>query len=292
MVEDSAILPKWLMLPDESGPPTIAVLETWQSKVPNLYNVSKSHKSMSAEVNKHGGFKAQRPRSDNLSRSMQTEYDCYAKTLLLLPLASLMKQGLQLTRFYRQSAKKPQDFTKLRDYIAGTWRVNPTLLNLEDELLQENIDTIYPDPWRLLNQMYNACSIPSSEGCNSLVDYTTPFFKMLGATLGLLEDHMTVYVSMRDIALTLEELGHSNNKMQPEMGFPKMFDRMHLSNIPDCLGMDLFTFTHASPLLKPHDAAFVTYNCITCSGKALCSKLRMINLICIHYLRSEQIIIR
>ncbi len=271
LMDGSAPLPKWLIVPDESRTPIIAALKTWQGEVPDLYDVSKFYVSMCAEVNRSGGFEPDRSRTRSHSKSIQTEYDCFTKTLLLLPHHSLLKQDVQLTQLYRQFVKKPHEYKKLRAHIAESWWVNPTLLSLEDELLQDNVGTMYPDTWRLLHQMYDACLVPPPDGCKSLFDYTTTFFKMLASSLELIRDKMTVYVSVGDIALTLEELRCPNYSIPPEMRPPKMFDRMHLSNIPDYLGMDLFAFTYATPLLKPHHAAFVTYNCLTCPRKFPCS---------------------
>jgi hypothetical protein len=42
------------------------------------------------------------------------------------------------------------------------------------------------------------------------------------------------------------------------------FDRIHLSNVPDYLGMSFFNHVYAASLLKKHDEAFFTFNCLVC----------------------------
>ncbi|ESZ96903.1 hypothetical protein SBOR_2697 [Sclerotinia borealis F-4128] len=48
--------------------------------------------------------------------------------------------------------------------------------------------------------------------------------------------------------------------------FPVLYDRVHLSNVPDYMGGHLSTFFYASPLLKPIPSSSVESNCLRNSG--------------------------
>ena len=61
---------------------------------------------------------------------------------------------------------------------------------------------------------------------------------------------MTAYVSVADIARRLGELRYLDDSTQ--LAIPKMCDRIYLGNVPHYVGMELFAFTYAAPLLEPH----------------------------------------
>ena len=264
MLEDKASLPRWLVVLQGSRPPIIAALRTWQSDVPDLYDVSTFHKSMTAQMAEHVLLSDDTGLTAGYSESLQIEHRCYEKTLLLLPPASLMKEDPLLMQLYQRCSKDPTKVKKLRSHVADKWRVNPTLFNLKDERLQDNIGELYPDPWRLLHDMYEASSVPPPEGSKTLLGHVTTFFQMLSAALQHLGGVMTVYISVGDIAHQMEKFRFLNDDVKSAESTPITFDCIHLSNIPDYLGMDLFSFQYAIPLLKLHEAAFVTYNCLTC----------------------------
>ena len=49
--------------------------------------------------------------------------------------------------------------------------------------------------------------------------------------------------------------------IQPEE-YPKLYDRIHLSNIPDYIGGTLTTFIYALPLTHPGKMSYITSNCL------------------------------
>ncbi|KAJ9608859.1 hypothetical protein H2200_006630 [Cladophialophora chaetospira] len=263
MLQDKRPLPCWLVFLEQTRETIISVFETWQNEIPRLYDVSAFHKSMLKHQVEHGSLLMAYDASlvQNQKKSMKIEQDCYTKTLLLLPPKIL--QDAHLDRLYRQFVKNTKDSKELRRNISSTWKVDPTLFDLNDEKLRDNVSEMYPEPWRLLEDLYVVTMAPLPEDPKSLFEYVAPFFMVVAQILASLRDRMTVRVSVGDVVDQLEDLRPSMQS-EPAERTQGLFDRIHLSNKPDYLGMDFFTFQYAVPLLKTHDAAFVTFNCLTC----------------------------
>jgi hypothetical protein len=259
MLEDSKPLPKWLDFPSQARRPVIEVLKSWKADIPSTYDVKAYRMRLMAHLEARPG---QSLRSDEhsgrgLNKKLKSEEDCFAKTLLLLPHPSILDKDAALREEYVNFIKSPDKTGQLKTYLDSHWEVNPTLINLADEVEQSRIGHTYPEPYRLWRDLYMGIALPSPprENLNSLCEFVTPFFEMVVTVFRTLKHFMKVEINIGDVDLELAKMRYCEN--------PATFDRIHLSNIPDYLGMSLFTFQYALPLLKNHDAAFVTWNCLT-----------------------------
>ena len=264
MLQDARPSPEWVSFPAESRPPVLAVLATWQGEVNDLYDVEAFQVSMKLAMGNLPPI-GQMPNEDSsLPEPLQVEQKCYNKTMFLAPDRATLDSEAVLAQLYRQFRKDQTKVKRLKQHVASTWKVNPTLFDLEHEKMENNIGEIYPEPWQLPDFIYTCSGIQEPEHATSLLDYVTPFLTTVIGSLKLLRTSMKVHVSLGDVARQLEELRYLEEESGMDPKLPLHFDRMHLSNVPDYVGMGLFTFIYATPMLKTHDAAFVTYNCLTC----------------------------
>ncbi|CAK3981111.1 Hypothetical predicted protein [Lecanosticta acicola] len=123
-------------------------------------------------------------------------------------------------------------------------------------------------------------------GRTGLYDVIKPFFSSAADAVNRLQERLKVEACVRDITCVLEQIrygvvGHrqgvepsgsvqdlptstqvqrTNLNGQKDDEYPKMYDRIHLSNIPDYIGGSLATFLYAAPLVYPGDASYVTFN--------------------------------
>ena len=199
MLQNEDSLPGWLSITEAARPAIISALKTWQTEVPALYTVSNFHESL-MRATADSSVNIYRHQDDALTTAMQMERDCYDKTLLLQPDDTLLQKDSRLRQLYDAYRKDQTKTKELKDYVADTWSVNPTLFNLEDEKRQENITYLYPEPWRQPKNMYYAAMAPAPTSSKSLRQFVEPFFETVAMSLKLLSSMMTVQVTSGDVA--------------------------------------------------------------------------------------------
>lgn len=256
-------LPSWVKCPASVAAPLAEVLETWTPKVPDMYTPKQYRDHMDT-------WKQENPYSDMLDdaldveESLELEYGIFQKTLMLLPDEVTQKEYPELLRLYRDCKRNTKKIKPLREMLEATWKVNPTFFDYEAERIRPNVGAAYPDSYDLTAKMTEN---PIQRNPKSLFEHCHWFWDSLSTNLALIRGCVKIYMSLGDSATELEKMQSLVFDDEIYTEAAKGFDRIHFSNVPDYVGMNLFTFMHGTPALKVHEAAFVTFNCLTCPNR-------------------------
>lgn len=91
-----------------------------------------------------------------------------------------------------------------------------------------------------------------------------------------MRDRIKIEACVGDVTAVLEQIkygavGHRKQNFmsetnteasQPEGAYPKVYDRIHLSNIPDYIGGTLTSYMYALQMTYPDSISFVTSSCL------------------------------
>lgn len=115
-----------------------------------------------------------------------------------------------------------------------------------------------------------------------LYDLVTMWFEILAASFGQLKGTMKIEMCLGDVTTVLEQIrcgvigrrkrsyAHCDSDVAQKNDtmisggeeYPRVYDRIHLSNIPDYIGGTLASFIYALPLTQPGDSSYITSTCL------------------------------
>ena len=123
---------------------------------------------------------------------------------------------------------------KARDYIATHWRVNPTLLDLEwHRDCGVSIDgTLQFNPYHAIGLLVERADLKIRIPARSdrLFDFLSPFFLETARAIRELHGRLTIKFLLGEMTELMEQLRYS--LIDRPKGFPKLYNRVHMSNIP------------------------------------------------------------
>lgn len=176
--------------------------------------------------------------------------------------------------------------TQFLDVIDENWKTNPTFVDLEWQRNREDSHrylVVDHDPFEYGFQLLETgAQAPEKQGLLNIVSY---FFNGVCHGFSRIRDRCKVEACIGDIAAVLEQVrtgtvGHraasledspadkvafsgvDNHRLPGLAEYPKAYDRIHLSNIPDYIGGSLSTYLYAIPVLNPDESSFVTATCL------------------------------
>ena len=263
MLEGRLDLPPWISFPFTVRHVIISVLRTWQSEVPALYSTRRVQREVIDSMNSPLSMHLGADDVEGLNDYVKLEKKCYSKTLALFPEAAATKlhepelQAL-IKRYHEVSKSRKKTVIEIGEHVAINWKPNPTFYDLEWEKIEPHIHEVWGTVWNMTDSLFKYTAISKPSNPKRWVDFAAVFFKSAAWALKLLQTRMTIKISIGSIVNELEALRYCQ---EPASSITK-FDRIHLSNIPDYIGTSLFTNVIALPVLKQHDAAFVTTCCL------------------------------
>ncbi|KAF8333035.1 uncharacterized protein EI90DRAFT_617795 [Cantharellus anzutake] len=161
--------------------------------------------------------------------------------------------------------KPPAEKVNLaRKAILRTWLPNITFTSPEWR------GSLSHDPFRIASEFFNS-QVPKNfkpdDYTASLYDYSVAFFSR--AAEGVRKSFqypssLMIELIASDGLRAMECIRLSSLGREPE--WPILYDRIHLSNVPDYTGGALTTFTVANALLKPHPCACIMFACLLNTG--------------------------
>ncbi|ROW07056.1 hypothetical protein VPNG_06673 [Cytospora leucostoma] len=183
----------------------------------------------------------------------------------------------------------PAQLKDLEQYLDENWKINITLLDSDQEAARNwNLEEIsrYHEsgckPWSITydgDYPANLCQFDPVETADLFVpvDEEAPSIEKMAmwfdlVTVGILTLHgkLTIEAVVGEMTDVMERirydaLGHRflaprNKKDSDPRRFPKTFDRIHMSNIPDYIGGPLTVFLTARPLLREQEQANMRFN--------------------------------
>lgn len=165
--------------------------------------------------------------------------------------------------------------------VETDWTSNVTMIDLNWVEAKTSLDRfeidVAHDPWQFKAALRDL--MPMKPGAR-LYDFVALWFELIAECFSQLKDDMRVEVCLGDITTVLEQMrcgvigrrqrsyAHcdpdtaqgndatiSEVEEHPRVEYPHVYDRIHLSNIPDYIGGTLTSFIYALPLTLPGDSS-------------------------------------
>ncbi|KAF5484753.1 hypothetical protein CGCS363_v013958 [Colletotrichum siamense] len=184
----------------------------------------------------------------------------------LLPLLDAFRSG-------QQSSK-----AELLKYIDTHWVTNPTVLDMDYQPRREQeirapqgLSEVPPGfDWNPAEMIKNLRSILSTEKEEDVLKIVSEFFEHFSLAMMTLHSRIKIEVIAGEMADVLDRIRHGNLKHRLQRPndveaidptqFPREYDRIHMSNIPDYIGGPLAAFLTGGPLLRQDRPSNLRFN--------------------------------
>ncbi|KAM7222932.1 hypothetical protein V8F06_001488 [Rhypophila decipiens] len=269
----------WVYVPEHSRAPILHYLKQWQGPAAEAYSNSKRLRDISAR-----------------QIAMSEQAEAMMVNILAPPKNFDSGDGPELRKLLDSVKGNPKkaaaNLKSLDDYISATWKTNVTWLDLDWERQWKEDSSPFNNPDEMHSGLrFNAIQVVAAvsrdvqsfkgKQGNTISRLAGFFAESAEAAIELVESaSLVIEVICGEVAEVMERLQYdcyegravgtasatagSDNKPQiqgPDPSkFPKTFDRIHLSNIPDYVGGPLNPFLFARPLLKPLPDVSVWFN--------------------------------
>lgn len=266
MLEGYEDVPEWICIYEQDRQALITALESWRNDTADAWPTSRMRALAMEEFN---SIQDRHPTPDGC----QVEKRCYLNAGLLYPPLKFLDQDephlKALIATYRQSDGSKKVASAICKYIDVKWRPNVTLADLEYQLpglYFENRPNITHDPFQVMARQLQS---PNTSHPKQLYDYAFGFFTNLAKAISHLTGRFVIEFMNSELTKTMEQLryGNADHRESGSLNalnlnkYPRRFDRIHLSNIPDYIGGPLTTFLYALPITKQmHGTSWVTAN--------------------------------
>jgi hypothetical protein len=185
--------------------------------------------------------------------------------------------------FEASSTRKIERKNIVAEKVEADWASNVTMIDLNWVEAQKSLDGVdidlTHDPWQFGAALREV--IPMGPGAR-LYDLVALWFELLAGCFSQLKDDMKIEVCLGDVIPVLEQIRcgvigrrrRSNAQCDPDKAqgndatvsegeeYPRVYDRIHLSNIPDYIGGTLASFLYALPFTHPGDSSYITSTCL------------------------------
>ncbi|KAK7741805.1 hypothetical protein SLS53_004869 [Cytospora paraplurivora] len=282
----------YLYVPPSSLSQITRVLRQWQESLSGYYAVARIRPLVRDTVKKRN---QERQMHFGLSEAKVTKdrKDLDALGVIFADDDFVKRREPRLGELYAAyKSGGPSQLKDLEQYLDENWKVNVTLLDSDQEAARNwNLEEIsrYHEsgckPWSITyggNYPANLCEfdpvetidlfilIDEDEPSSMSIERLAMWFDLV--TVGILTLHgkLTIEAVVGEMADVMERirydaLGHRslaprNKKDSDPRRFPKTFDRIHMSNIPDYIGGPLTVFLSARPLLREQKQANMRFN--------------------------------
>ncbi|GAB0146017.1 hypothetical protein EsHS_00006429 [Epichloe bromicola] len=254
---------EFVFVPENDRKTLARVLRQWQHPWPGLSNAREVRKFVRPRQHsdrlRAEAFFGKRDRGDKSEKA-----DFENLTVVLPPAAVAERRETSLVKplaDYRSTG----NIKGLRQYIRSNWRVNNTLIDYDfaDEVRQQgetDFSAIEFDPLEVTVSM--GAAPPRWEGDSSSLEKLALVFRGFStSTFSFsIEGRLVVELIIGEVADIMERIRYKmlHHRLSPPKGssmldptlFPRTFDYVHMSNIPDYIGGHLTSFLAGRPLLK------------------------------------------
>jgi hypothetical protein len=288
ILEDKQPPPGYLDIPHIYRPEVLRLLKQWQHDASARLPVSKMRQKIvwqrHLERMKMGFRMGPRP---DAPPEWRVEQDFYEETGVLTipkPFDAVYGDEIRLA-FEASSAGRIEQKDAVIKKVEAEWSSNVTMIDLDwvealKSLDGSEIDVAY-DPWQLGAALHDLNFAPPESGVR-LYNLVVEWITLVAACFGQLKRDMKIEVCLGSITTVLEQIRcgvigrrqRSSAHCDPDVAqrndartsegeeYPRVYDRIHLSNIPDYIGGTLSSFLYALPLTHQGDSSYITSTCL------------------------------
>ncbi|KAI1498753.1 hypothetical protein F5X99DRAFT_431519 [Biscogniauxia marginata] len=261
-LEEGKPLLDWLYVPESQQGSICHHLRSWQKDLYGKYDTASFKEWASEQARKQviNQFRAQGKMPNTVLPGAEKEGELFATFGFMAPNDQLLRKHESTLEnlIGKFQGGKPNSRERLSDYLDKNWKPNVTLIDIDWESERE-MEAIFPpwigtDPCRLAKSLYPPVEPVKS---SSLMHHIETFFQCVVYSMKELRTRLTVEVLVGEMTDTFERIKYntlkqrcegSQGRLNPEK-FPKSYDRIHMSNIPDYIGGPLSIFLYGLPLL-------------------------------------------
>lgn len=290
ILEDKQPPPAYLDIPHIYRPQVLRVLNQWQHDASARLSVSKLRREIVLQRHSekvkwdlhHSTSMGPRPET---APEWKTEKQFYEQTgVLAVPKPHDPAYGDDIrSAFEASSARKIERKDAVAKKVEADWASNVTMIDLDWVEALNNMDAhdidVANDPWQFGAALREF--IPAKSGAG-LYELVAMWFNFLAECIGQLQNSMKIEMCLGSITTVLEQIRcgaigrrqQSNASCDPDTAqgndatisegeeYPRVYDRIHLSNIPDYIGGTLAWFLYALPLTHAGDGSYITSTCL------------------------------
>ncbi|KAH6667869.1 hypothetical protein B0J14DRAFT_173776 [Halenospora varia] len=257
---------KWLYLHEEDMEKYIEALGDWIGSSKDLFT--------SAEI-------VQRVRAAMIWKDEDAEFlepnevayekerKCYLKSAVLFPAQKVLeKYDPAISEMVNKSSQTPVEVFK--EHIEENWHFNTTLMDATwYKDLRQHFDVGF-DPFESIRHFPADEMVTKPKKPTRMFDHFAPFFMQAAKAVKFLGGRLQAEAFLGDYVDVAERLQfglYSNEEDEDDLphrptSFPVLYDRVHLSNVPDYTSGHLTTFLHALPLLAKKPSSYIKANCL------------------------------
>lgn len=290
----------FLDLPQTYRAEVLRVLREWQHEVGEQYPPSKLRpKIVQARIMADSTDNDQLSKYMDVDNSMprapsgcKKQEEFYRKTAILTLTGDGRGHGADLKTAFDDLdlVKSPEVSRDMLSQIEATWKTNPTMIDLDYEKSREhhfNDQDLCHNPFSFGEALVQAGF--AMESGSGLLSYLHLYFVSAANAISTLGDRLKIEACVGDVTSILEQIrfgmvGHRQQAETPAGAeeesqlshdevdrqdqvedlseYPKVYDKIHLSNIPDYVGGSLSTFMYALPVVHAGPACYATSNCL------------------------------
>ncbi|SMQ48199.1 unnamed protein product [Zymoseptoria tritici ST99CH_3D7] len=287
-------MPEYLSIPEMYTSDVLRFLRDWKNSVQAEFPTARVQQQLlikrQQEDMQWAPQRAQDPEAGRPLPVCRKEAAFHAQTeAVLLSPASMREVDPEIQKYFDDLQPRkinPQTVpAAARAAVKAHWRTNVTLFDLEwmysranDEGERTDIDT-GESPYTIAAKIEELGIKPRGAQC--LYDYVAPWLIQIAKAIGQLRGRFQVEACVGDLTAVLEQIkygvvGHRSQAITPESAavkphavagavhsdYPQLYDRIHLSNVPDYIGGTLTSYLYALPMVHPGPQAYITSTCL------------------------------
>ncbi|SMR46747.1 unnamed protein product [Zymoseptoria tritici ST99CH_1E4] len=280
-------MPEYLSIPEMYTSDVLRFLRDWKNSVQAEFPTARVQQQLlikrQQEDMQWAPQRAQDPEAGRPLPVCRKEAAFHAQTeAVLLSPASMREVDPEIQKYFDDLQPRkinPQTVpAAARAAVKAHWRTNVTLFDLEwmysranDEGERTDIDT-GESPYTIAAKIEELGIKPRGAQC--LYDYVAPWLIQIAKAIGQLRGRFQVEACVGDLTAVLEQIkygvvGHRSQAITPESAavkphavagavhsdYPQLYDRIHLSNVPDYIGGTLTSYLYALPMVHPEYTA-------------------------------------
>ncbi|KAF1991587.1 hypothetical protein K402DRAFT_416873 [Aulographum hederae CBS 113979] len=282
-LKDPASLPSVFRIRDLDRQKIMRILRSWQKAPDGSITTAYIRKLAMEQSNE--AFQIGAPNFFT-KQEILIEHVCHMETgLLSQPSSTQAKYDKPLTDLLdkwvpaltKRADVDPQVVRKIGRYLDTHWKPNWTRLDLEYNERPPETRLFDPEydlslnPFEFVHHIYDESGLHEPEGVHSLYGYVRPFFETTANALDELGDRVVFEFVCDDVNKIFECFYYGLNDGLPsfETGDHetapcprRLYDGIHLSNVPDYIGGPLPMLILGLPVLKPHARSVITSTCL------------------------------
>ncbi|KAF4632283.1 hypothetical protein G7Y89_g5844 [Cudoniella acicularis] len=266
---------KWLYLHHTDIPQYSEALRDWQGKARDIFTSKEI-------IDKVAGAMLFKTDAEYLQPSEAVflkERKLYLGAAVLFPAQEILdRQDPTMAELIQNSRSSHKEKVSLfKKHLQENWHFNTTLMDVDwckDLPRKRGEFDVSFDPFESVRHFPTDEMVMKPRNPNRLFDHFAPLFKQIAKSIKFLRGRMQVEALLGDYVDVTEKIqfglyadagsaadGEGVSQSRPET-FPTLYDRVHLSNVPDYMGGHLSTFLYAMPLLRRCLSSYVKANCL------------------------------